>query len=468
MGPWPLRRAAADLTLVGFLLAGCVALALVAATQWLAWQERRAAAWAIEGQEALQVIADTRAALVDIQNGHRGYTIEGTAEALQPYLDGTAAIAVHAARLRTLLQDNPEQQARLAEFERLLPARLASAARIVETRRARGFEAARRMVATGAAAHEMASLRAVLDAMDRQQEAIFRHRAAQQQATLARLATWVGGATGLLLPALGLLYVQIRRGRAAQERLHESEERSAQQLRALNEGLESQVALRTRELEQAQLRLQQLSARIVEYQEQERRRLAYELHEDMAQSMSAIRIDLVRARREADNGKPLSDALGLLDALIAQTRDMVARLRPTMLDDLGLPAALEGELAWQAKRSGWQVQLEVEPEDFPALPTQLGTACFRIAQEALSNVAHHARAHRVGVALRLHGPELELSIEDDGVGFDVEQPGAAGDAESFGLAFMRERARQVGARLDIARGRGGRGVRVQLRAPLPA
>lgn len=471
MGALPLRRSSIDPTLVGFLLAGCLALALMGGTQWLAVQERRAADGTLQSQEALGVIAATRAALVDIQNGHRGFTIEGTQEALQPYVQGTSVIVMHAVRLRALLRDTPEQQAHLAEFERLLPTRLATAAQIVEARRTGGVSAATQIVATGAAAREMAGLRSVLDAMDRQQEAIFRQRTEQQHATFARLATWVGAVTFLLLPALGLLYAQIRRRRAAQEELV----RMAERHRALNETLEAQVGLRTQELRQAntdlelaKLRLQQLSARIVDHQEQERRRVAYELHEDMAQSMSAIRIDLERAQRDADSGQPVTEAIKLLDALIAQTRDMVRRLRPTMLDDLGLPDALEGELSLNAKRNGWTVRLEVEPQDFPVLAPQIATTCFRVAQEALSNAARHAQAQQVVVALRTSGPELELTVTDDGVGFDVEQQLASdSDAESFGLAFMRERARQIGAQLDIGRGSSGRGVQVRLRVLLP-
>lgn len=594
-----LRRPFADPTLVGFILAACVALALMGVTQWLAWQERRAADWAIEGQEALQAISDTRAALVDVQNGHRGFTIEGTPEALQPYQRGTAAVELKAARLRALLRNTPEQQAYLAEFERLLPKRLATAAQIVEARRTGGFEAARQIVATGVPEKEMSALRGVLDAMDRQQETIFRARAEQQHRTLQRLATGVGAITFLLLPGLALLYAQIRRRRTAQDRLLESDERLrlmtqsvvgyalvmldpsgrvqtwnagaerilgytasealqqdlasfyppeesrsgrpaadlqlaaahgshaveewrlrrdgsrffattllnaivaadgevrgyamvlrdlterrridqekariASQLQSLAETLEAQVASRTQELresnaelENTKLRLQQLSARMVEHQELERRRLAYELHEDMAQSMSAIRIDLVRAQRDANGGKALTDAIALLDALIAQTRDMVARLRPTMLDDLGLAEALEGELGYHTKRNGWQSHLDVEPQEFPMLPTKVATAFFRVGQEAITNAALHAKAQRVDVSLRARDQVIELTVQDDGSGFDVVQKLAEDDMENFGLAFMRERARQIGGTLEVTTGEGGRGVRVRLVAPLVA
>lgn len=597
MGASPLRRIAIDSSLIGFVVAALVALSLVAMTQWLAAQQRRAAAWALQSQEVLGVIAATRAALVDIQNGHRGFTIEGTPEALAPYEQGTAALSELSPRLRELLRDAPQQQAHLADFDRLLPQRLATAARLIEARRSGGMEAAQAILRTGVPAREMADLRRVLDAMERQQEVIFHERAEEQQATMARLSFSSGIVTFLLLPTLGVLYRQNRRRRAAQQGLAASEERFrlltqsvvdyaivmldpagrvqtwntgaerilgdpheeaqgrtlesfyppeedaprraaadlaaaagqgshsaeawrvrrdgsrfwaltvlnaivgedgavrgfsmvlrdlterrridaekarvAEQLRSINERLEAEVAQRTRdlrasnlELEQAQRRLQQLSARMVEHQEQERRRLAYELHEDMAQSMSAIRIDLERARSGAAGPQAVEEAIRLLDALITQTREMVRRLRPTMLDDLGLAEALEGELAVQARRHNWKVRLRVEPEDFPDLPPQLATACFRIAQEALANAAWHAQAQEVDVVLRILGTGLELTVEDNGVGFDLEQHLAAGhEAESFGLVFMRERARQVGGSIGLERGSGGRGVRVRLSVP---
>lgn len=471
MGASRVRRLGIDSSLLGFVLAACVALSLVAMTQWLAAQQRRASAWALQSQEVLGVIAATRAALVDVQNGHRGFTIEGTPEVLQPYEQGAAALAALSPRLRELLRDGPQQQSHLAEFERLLPQRLATAARIIEARRTGGIEAAQQIIRTGAPALEMAQLRRVLDAMEDQQEVILHQRAAEQQAALSRLSLAAGGVAFLLLPALAVLYRQNRRRLAAQQGLAASEER----FRRLSERLEVEVAQRTQELrasnanlEQAQRRLQQLSARMVEHQEQERRRLAYELHEDMAQSMSAIRIDLERARNGAASADALQEAIRLLDALIAQTREMVRRLRPTMLDDLGLAEAIEGELAVHARRQGWQVKLEVEPQDFPSLPPQLATACFRIAQEALANAAWHAHARHVQVALRAPAEGgLVLAVEDDGVGFDVEQQLAAGhEADSFGLLFMRERARQVGGVVDMRGGSGGQGVRVQLSVPV--
>lgn len=597
MGAPPLRRIAIDSSLIGFVVAALVALSLVAMTQWLAAQQRRAAAWALQSQEVLGVIAATRAALVDIQNGHRGFTIEGTPEALAPYEQGTAALEELSPRLRELLRNAPQQQAQLAAFDRLLPQRLATAARLIEARRSGGMEAAQAILRTGVPAREMADLRRVLEAMERQQEVIFHERAEEQQATMARLSFSSGIVTFLLLPTLGVLYGQNRRRRAAQQGLAASEERFrlltqsvvdyaivmldpsgrvqtwntgaerilgypheeaqgrtlesfyppeedaprraaadlaeaagqgshsaeawwvrrdgsrfwalavlnaivgehgavrgfsmvlrdlterrridaekarvAEQLRSINERLEAEVAQRTQdlrasnlELEQAQRRLQQLSARMVEHQEQERRRLAYELHEDMAQSMSAIRIDLERARSGAAGLQAVEEAIRLLDALITQTREMVRRLRPTMLDDLGLAEALEGELAVQARRHNWKVRLQVEPEDFPHLPPQLATACFRIAQEALANAAWHAQAQEVDVVLRLVGAGLELTVEDNGVGFDLEQHlGAGHEAESFGLVFMRERARQVGGSIGLERGSGGRGVRVRLSVP---
>lgn len=603
MGAPPLRRSRGDLTLIGFVAAACAVLVLLAGTWRLSVQQRQAMAWADESQEVLQVIANTRAALIDIQNGHRGFTIEGTEEALQPYRQGTTAIRGESARLRALLKDTPEQDANLAELERLLPQRLATAAQLVEARRSGGFEAAKEIVDTGWPAEQMAALRGVLQRMEAQQQALSQERMRLQEESLTRFSAGVAGVALLLPLSLGILYVQVRRRRADQLHLVESEERFrlmtesvfdhaivmldpggrvrtwnegagrllgygddilgkdlhlsafhpqedghsgrpaellrlagerghcadegwrvradgsrfwastmlsaihdadgsfrgfclvvrdlterraadqalreqmeerariAEELRNLNRSLESQVAGRTSELQQANLelelarsRLEDLSARLIEGQEQERRRVAHELHEEMGQVLTAIRMDLIEARRGIDADRRLADAIALMDSVIAQMRGMVGRLRPIMLDDLGLADAIEWELQQHAKRCAWTVRLDVDPE-LPALSPSVETACFRIAQECLANVAHHAHAIRVGVTLRAVEGQLELTIEDDGIGFDLQQHrGASERPDHFGIVAMEERARLVGGTLEIDTGRG-RGVRVRVRVP---
>jgi CHASE3 domain sensor protein len=135
-----------DLTLSGFVAAALVAVVLVCAAYWLSLQQSRAADWVNHTHEVLTTIARTRTALVDIQNGHRGFTITGQEEDLEPYRNGRVAIAEETARLRTLLAGSPAQQQRLAALESGLIARLASAAQVIEARRTGGFEPAKSII----------------------------------------------------------------------------------------------------------------------------------------------------------------------------------------------------------------------------------------------------------------------------------------------------------------------------------
>ena len=309
--------------------------------------------------------------------------------------------------------------------------RLASAAQLVEARRAGGFEAAKSIVDTGLPNEEMARLRQALQSLEVEEEQLLRGRLADHDRRLqwfwAGMAALVAG----LFAALAVLYLQVRRRRGAQEALLvEMRERARldEELQRLNRSLEALVRERTAELRganadllDAKLRLRDLSSQLITAQEQERRHIARELHDDTGQSLSVMRMhlsDLLRGGAGAMARLP--DCIALVDAAIAQIRAMALSLRPTMLDDLGLADALQWALEHQAKAAGWRTDLEAD--DIPVeLPADIQTACFRIAQEALANAARHAGASEVKLGLRMVGNELELTVRDNGAGFDLER-----------------------------------------------
>ena len=481
----PARRG--DLTLSGFVAAACVALALVCAAYWLSLQQSRAADWVSHTHEVLTTIARTRAALVDIQNGHRGFTISGQEEDLEPYRNGRAAIAIETARLRAQLVDSPAQQQRVADLEGGLVSRLASAAQLVAARRAGGFEAAKSIVDTGLPNEEMAKLRVVLKNLEIEEEQLLRERLADHGRRLQWF--WAGMATlvSVLFAALAVLYLQIRRRRSAQQALLESEQRFHQALQAemqermrideelerLNRSLEALVRERTAELRaanvdllDAKLRLRDLSTQLITAQEQERRHIARELHDETGQSLTVIRMHLSDLLRGADGAADrVPDCIAVVDAAIAQIRGMALNLRPTMLDDLGLADALQWALEQQAKATGWNARLEAQ-EILVELPADVQTACFRIGQEALTNVARHAGASQVRLGLRMVGNNLELTISDDGAGFDLERYRTPEERRKhFGLISMGERAGLVGGNLDIDTAPGS-GTRVRAVFPI--
>lgn len=203
------RPGRGDLTLSAFIAAACVALALVCAAYWLSLQQSRAASWVSHTHEVLTAIARTRASLVDIQNGQRGFIISGREEYLEPYRNGRLAISAETARLRALVADNPSQQRHLADLEAALAPRLASAALLIDARRAGGFEAAKSIVGTGLRGEEMARLRQALQSLEVEEEQLLRGRLAEHDRRLQWFWTGMTALMAGLFSALAVPYLQV-------------------------------------------------------------------------------------------------------------------------------------------------------------------------------------------------------------------------------------------------------------------
>lgn len=222
------------------------------------------------------------------------------------------------------------------------------------------------------------------------------------------------------------------------------------------------------ELGAARERLQGLSRRLLEVQESERKSLARELHDDIGQSLTALKLNL-EALQRGRNGAALEsrvqEALETTQHTLERVRQISLSLRPLQLDDLGLAAALRSHLDRQATLGGFTPHPEIE--DFPArLPPEVETACFRVAQEAVNNIVRHARARNVWLQLAVDGERLVLGVRDDGAGFDVEaaQRRAALGA-SLGVVSMAERAALAGGTLHIDSA-PGQGTAVRAAFPL--
>ncbi len=221
------------------------------------------------------------------------------------------------------------------------------------------------------------------------------------------------------------------------------------------------------DLREANRRLQVLSSRMIEVQETERRHLANELHDEIGQALTAVKIGLqayaLRPHEEA-NALGIGESLRIVDRALQQVRNLSLDLRPSQLDDLGLPAALRSQLDRQTQASGIKARFRTS-ELGARLHPDLETVCFRIFQEALTNIVRHARAKSVDVDLQIDGSELILAITDDGRGFDVEAARRrALHGKSLGIIGMEERATLAGGRLELRSATDG-GTR--LRAVLP-
>jgi PAS domain S-box-containing protein len=222
------------------------------------------------------------------------------------------------------------------------------------------------------------------------------------------------------------------------------------------------------EVQQGQQRLQVLSHRLIDAQEAERKRLSRELHDQIGQALTAVQISLQTIQSSPGTGDPddrLSETLTMIDDALEQVHDLSLDLRPSLLDDLGLVAALRWYVDRVASRTGLVRRFEADVLETRLAP-QIETACFRIAQEALTNVLRHAHAATVRVQVKHLKSGLRLVVQDDGVGFDVRAAmSQTGVNTSLGLQGMQERAAALGGFVDIKSQRGN-GVEVLASFPL--
>ncbi len=216
-----------------------------------------------------------------------------------------------------------------------------------------------------------------------------------------------------------------------------------------------------RELEERRADLQDLSSRLLRAQENERRSVARELHDEVGQSLSAIMIEAEGAEcavEPAELQQHLTSVRSLAEKCVNQVRDMALLLRPSMLDDLGLTPALDWHARETYKRTGLRVAVSAD-EGADGLPEEQKTCIYRLVQEAVNNAARHAGARAVDVAVRREKNRVTLTVQDDGAGFDARI------VRGLGLLGMEERVRRLGGRLRVD-SQPGQGTRITAALPL--
>ena len=217
-----------------------------------------------------------------------------------------------------------------------------------------------------------------------------------------------------------------------------------------------------RRMEWQTAELGRVSWHMLEDQEASARRFSHELHDELGQSLTAVKTNLAALDTDGPVAHTrLTDCVKLVDDAIGNVRQMSQLLRPTILDDFGLEASLRWLADGFAARTG--VEVSVDSSYSGRLPDETETHLFRIAQEALTNVARHARANRVDIQLEALGGEIFLTIRDDGCGISGEAP--ADGRRGLGLIGIRARARSAGGDAEIL-SRPGEGVVIKVRAPL--
>jgi signal transduction histidine kinase len=404
-----------------------------------------------EARESLLITSSLLQALVDIETGQRGYLLTGDREYLAPYDRGRRDYDELLRQLRASAERIPEIREPVARLGPHAERRVALSTAAVALRRSgtaapRGLD---RQLAAGLQAMEAVRMdTAVIDVRLRARIARFDRRVREVE----RRAFLLGAAlTGVgVLAILGSLLVVRKEQRSRLEAEFD--------LQQANYALERRVAERTSELAEARTQLEGFARRLDQGVEAERRRLARDVHDELGQVFTALRLTLTSLGMRHRLPKEEMDAMGqLILEGVQSSRRIAAQLRPPLLDELGLSDALAFRA--DAFRGETGIACEADVTDTDALEPEQATQLFRIAQEGLTNVARHAGAANTWIIGRRQDGVYELVIEDDGHGLREARPGSAG------LINMHERAQLAGGRLEIGPSMHG-GLRLRALVPL--
>lgn len=410
--------------------------------------------WITHTRGVLERLAEVRASIGDAEASVRGYALTGQDTFLQPYVEAKSKLSKLFENLEVWVADDQVQTERLGRLEQLVTERLGQLEEMVDFRRRAVVDAPPSAEAFDAGRRTMEQIRGVVSDMGEEERQLYATRVAVAQRTeqSALAGSLAAAAFGVVSFAIFyyLLGVYLRQRHRAERALAE-----------INETLEKTVITRTAELSD-------LSQYLLTVIEDERVRIARELHDELGSTLTAVHMDLTWMREHiAPDATELHKRLERIHAMLASTlaikRRLIENLRPSLLDNLGLGAAIEAYVADFSKTTGIHVEHTLT-EDLDELPEHCPIAVFRVLQEALTNVARHAQATRVTVKLERTGDNLVLEVGDDGIGIS---PTARAKLKSHGLVGMRERAQQLGGRFDIGPGVGGKGTLIRAVVPCP-
>ena len=411
--------------------------------------ERMAAA--LEMQVSLHEVL---ALVVTAETAQRGYMLTNNSEYLQPYVEALPKIDAPLSHLRELLRTNgtKEQRESVARFNNLIGKKLAEMEAVIVLYQMEGMDAAQRLINTGIGKRTMEGIRVEVDAMSTT------HRQQLDDATRRWSADIAFGRLGMeMITAFTvalLLIVWLLARRDAQK----SEERRLSVLQE-KQRLESIVNERTAELSE-------LSNHLQAVREDEKAKLSRNIHDELGGILVSAKMDVawVESRlkgRDPESAVKLVRALQVLDDGVEIKRRIIEELRPTLLDNLGLSAALDWQVREICKRADLKCEVST-PADDSAIDPQIAIALYRILQEALTNVTKYARAKLVNVDLGVSDGTVTLIIEDDGIGIT---DGAQNNRLSHGIVGMRQRVKALSGEFSIGRRPEG-GTIIEINVPL--
>ena len=390
------------------------------------------------------VLEKLQSEILNSQGLRRGYIIDRDPLELQSFYKSDDAIADNLLRVKNLTADNPRQQQRLDRIERLLQQRLTWQQESIRLKQTGHPDSNRQAAITTRLGELTNEIVPLVNAVDGEEKDLLDDRqkssARLYRSMLTVLAVAFAAASALLLAHFGLLTLELRRRKQA-ERIARSSEEAARRL----------------------------SARLLNLQDDERRRLSRELHDSLGQYLTSLKIDLSLLRKADFKGEAIiAECEKLLDISLAETRTISYLLHPPLLDEAGLASAARWYVDGFASRSGIQVTLNMSAHD-QRLPQPVELALFRVLQESLTNIHRHSKSKTAEIELKRLQREVVLTVRDYGIGMPtelIENFQLTGTGVGVGLAGMRERAHEMGGRVEI-QSTAGKGTVIIASFPMP-
>ena len=390
--------------------------------------------------------------VMDAESSLRGYFLSGNEVYLGPMRTAVSEIDDQFVQLDKLLAGSPSQRKNLVQLRALVKRKLDNMNQSLEVYRKGGLNDIVAIAATSDGKFLLDEIRFQVVIMVQEQSELLKSRSSVFTREYENAVMLSIGINAMAILVLTLFYRLIRRGFYARLETERA-------LQNANENLESMVVLRTEQLSV-------LSRHLISVSEEEKARLARELHDELGANLTAINFDLnAVADRLKQSAPELAQMLQRARATLVDTvelkRRIVENLRPSMLDNMGLASALNSYCEEYARVSGVHCEALIEGSVDACGPMQ-AIAVFRIVQESLNNIAKYAKARHVVVHLAREGDMLSLEVADDGIGIDAD---AVSKPKSHGLLGMRERALLLGGTLQIRRGANKRGTCVAALIP---
>ena len=396
--------------------------------------------WVVHSHEVQAALGNVDSTALDAGRARSGYVVTGDADFLTKFEIAVPRIDLALRHVRELTRDNPEQQKLCTRLEELTANRVALLRESIELKKSAPQDERGQTEITRRGLPTASGITSTMQQMRDEEQRLLNVRARVSN-RLFILAVVVLMVTFILALVLFSVHYQLLTTELdAREQAEHTVRESEQSLRGL-------------------------TGRLLQLQDEERRRFSRELHDSLGQYLAALKMNLDMFSKSQPADKLLSDAMHLLDQSIAETRTISHLLHPPLLDDAGFASAAKWYVEGFAQRSGIEVAVDL-PADVGRLPRPVELGLFRVLQETLTNIHRHSGSSKAEVALKLFPDKVILEVRDYGHGISRELLDnflAKGTNSGVGLAGMRERLRELGGQLDI---RNANGTLVSVSLPL--